>query len=40
MNARLAVRVQPGARREGLLGRSADGVWRRVGGGAGTTEVT
>ena len=28
MSARVAVRVQPGARREGLLGRSAEGVWR------------
>ena len=28
MNARVAVRVQPGARREGLLGRSAEGVWK------------
>lgn len=28
MNARLAVRVQPLARREGLLGRTPDGVWK------------
>ena len=28
MSARVAVRVQPGARREGLLGRSAEGVWK------------
>lgn len=28
MTARIAVRVQPGARREGLLGRLASGEWK------------